>query len=247
MKAISVTELDIVTSTSDYLIDAVKSGAPEGTAFRANIQTKGRGRQGREWVSPRGNLYVSILLKPKQPISEWPSMSLVAGLALYEAIIPFRNQDDLGLKWPNDLLYQGRKCAGILLEVHDGAIMLGCGVNLSAFPEKVEGWPPISLNDGLDVTPLDAGVLMASLSERLLERYNQWNTNGFHDLRQDWLSGAAHIGQELNISRHNNQIEGRFTDVDDKGNLCLTDTSGVCHVIAQGDVIRAGVKNVTGN
>ena len=245
MKTISVTSLDVVTSTSDHLLDALNAGAPEGTAFRANVQIKGRGRQGRDWVSPRGNLYVSILLKPRQPKSVWPSLSLVAGLALYEAILPFRDADDLGLKWPNDLLYQGRKCAGLLLEAQDDAIMLGCGVNLYTSPDKTEGWPPISLNHDITMNALDADMLMASLSETLVMRYNEWNNHGFGHVKQDWIKGAAHIGQDVIISLTHDKIEGRFDDVDDTGNLCLTDATGTCHRIAQGDVVRAGVKHVT--
>ena len=245
MKTVSVTSLDVVTSTSDHLLDALKKGAPEGTAFRANVQTKGRGRQGRDWVSPPGNLYVSILLKPKQPKPSWPSLSLVAGLALYDAILPFRDSRDLGLKWPNDLLYQGRKCAGLLLEVHDDAILLGCGVNLYTSPEKTEGWPPISLNNDAAMSAIDADSLMASLSETLVMRYNDWNDHGFGHLKQDWVNAAAHIGQEVILSRAQDQLEGRFDDVDDKGNLCLVDAAGVGHTVSQGDVIRAGVKHVT--
>ena len=243
METISVTTLDIVTSTSDHLLDAARKGAPEGTAFRANVQTKGRGRRGRDWVSPRGNLYVSILLRPQRPMSEWPSLSLVAGLSLYDALLPFRRAEDLGLKWPNDLLFHDRKCAGLLLEVQDNAILLGCGVNLNLSPEKVEGWPPISLNDDLAKGPhLDADTLMASLSDHLCRRYKTWGQDGFAVLRQDWLEASAHYGQDLVITRLNDTIEGRLHDIEASGSLCLIDADGVHHVITQGDVTRARVK-----
>ena len=249
MKTISVTALDIVTSTSDHLLAALKDGAPEGTAIRANVQTKGRGRRGREWDSPRGNLYVSILLRPTRPLSEWPSLSLVAGLALYDAILPFRPSSSLGLKWPNDLLFHDRKCAGLLLEVQDDAIMLGCGVNLHASPVSVEGWPPISLNDPLaqsaplEAAPLDADTLMSSLAETLPHRYNQWGEGGFANLQEDWHAAAAHLGQDLVISRMEDSLEGRFTGLDASGNLCLLGADGVHHVITQGDVTRARLKD----
>ncbi len=243
METISVTNLDIVTSTSDHLLDAAKAGAPEGTAVRANVQTKGRGRQGRDWVSPRGSLYVSILLRPERPMHEWPSLSLVAGLSLYDAITTYRSPADMGLKWPNDVLYHQRKCAGLLLEVHDKAILLGCGVNLHERPVTVEGWPPISLNeDAADTAILDADKLMTRFSETLCARYKTWCDAGFMPMREDWLDAAAHYGQDVQISRHGDMLEGKFHDLDPAGGLCLIDDDGVHHTIAQGDVTRARVK-----
>lgn len=244
METISVTALDIVTSTSDHLLDAANKGAPEGTAFRANVQTKGRGRRGRDWVSPRGNLYVSILLRPTRPMADWPSLSLVAGLALYEAILPFRDAKTLGLKWPNDLLFHDRKAAGLLLEVHDGAILLGCGVNLNLSPDKVEGWPPISLNDDIaESDHLDAETLMDAITKTLPSRYNQWQAESFTALSQDWLQASAHFGQDLAITMQNKTVEGRFTALDPLGSLCLQDSDGVNHVITQGDVTKARLKD----
>ncbi len=239
METVSVTALDIVTSTSDHLLDAIKNNAPEGTAIRANVQTKGRGRRGRDWVSPRGNLYVSVLLRPTRAMAEWPSLSLVAGLALFDALRVFRPKNELGLKWPNDVLYQERKCAGLLLEVADGAIMLGCGVNLNASPDTVTGWPPISINDDADHANVDADSLMAQFSTTLCARYNTWCADGFMGLRDNWLEAAAHHGHMLTINRQHDVIEGRFDDIDEAGSLCLIDGDGVKHVLAQGDVTRA--------
>lgn len=250
-----ITHLDVVTSTSDHLLDALKNGAPEGTAFRANVQTKGRGRRGRDWQSPRGNLYVSILLKPKRPMAEWASLSLVASLALRDAIIEMRKASDVKLKWPNDVLYQGQKCAGLLLEVQDGAVLLGCGVNLDTKPEKVDGWQPGSLNSDIGnsdtgnsdtgnsdigLNPITADQLMAALSSTLTKRYKQWCDDGFNAHLEDWHDAAAHLGQDLMIDQgHGNSLTGQFTGLNHDGSLCLITADGVNHSISAGDVVRA--------
>jgi BirA family biotin operon repressor/biotin-[acetyl-CoA-carboxylase] ligase len=243
MDTISVTALDVVTSTSDHLLKAAREGAPEGMAIRANVQTKGRGRLGRKWQSPRGNLYVSILLRPTRPMAEWPSLSLVAGIALFDALAPYRDKSDLGLKWPNDLLYKERKCAGLLLEVHDKAVLLGYGVNLNQIPEKVNGWPPVSLNDTDDcMNHLNPEMVMSSLSETLPKRYNAWIDGGFLPMRDDWLSAAAHYGLDLVVNRNDEVIEGRFDNLEASGSLCLLDADGVSHVITQGEVTGVSIK-----
>ena len=141
-----ITHLDEVGSTSDLVRIAVRNGAPEGTAFRADIQRSGRGRHGRDWVSPLGNLYLSVLLRPQRPVPEWPGLSLMAGLALHDAVSAFRPSQRLGLKWPNDVLLDDRKIAGLLIETQDDAVILGCGVNCLHAPEKTAGWVPGWLN-----------------------------------------------------------------------------------------------------
>ena len=245
MESISVINHDVVTSTSDVLLVAAGCGAPEGLAVRARVQTEGRGRHGREWVSPRGNLYVSVLLRPRRGIEEWPSLSLVAGLSLYDAIALYRDEGMLGLKWPNDLLYRGKKCGGLLLEIHDDAVLLGCGVNLSSSPEGIDGWPAISLNDSSgDLPDLDCDKVMASFFDALLLRYNEWCEGGFLGMRGDWLLASSHYEKDLVVERHDGAVEGRFVGLDVSGGLCLVDKGGARHVISQGDVVRAGLSDV---
>ncbi|MCE2516817.1 MAG: biotin--[acetyl-CoA-carboxylase] ligase [Alphaproteobacteria bacterium] len=235
-----ITHLDVVTSTSDHLREALAANAPEGTAFRANVQTKGRGRQGRDWQSPAGNLYVSILLKPQRPMAEWPSLSLITALALRDAMMTFRAADDLALKWPNDLLYRGDKCAGLLLEVEDGAILLGCGVNLDAEPVAVDGWQAGSLNRDPDLPNVSAAALMAELETRLVARYNRWNRSGFAEQLDDWHDAAAHLGQTLKIDLGAGApLVGQFTTLNPDGSLCLRTADGVDHMITAGEVMRA--------
>lgn len=236
-----ITHLDVVTSTSDHLAEAIKANAPEGVAFRANVQTAGRGRRGRDWQSPAGNLYVSVLLRPPRPMAEWASLSLVAGLALHDAITTHRPKPDVTLKWPNDLLYRGDKAAGLLLEVENNAVMLGCGVNLDAEPERVEGWQAGSLNRGhAGDDMITADSLMKLLAQSLTNRYNDWCANGFLPQRQDWHDAAAHLGQELSLDQGGGRmLTGKFTGLNHDGSLCLRGADGIDHHITAGDVVRA--------
>lgn len=241
LRQLTLTHLDVVGSTSDHLRDSLRQDddLPEGSAVRADVQTKGRGRQGRDWQSPAGNLYLSILLRPERPSQDWPSLALVAGLALRDAIISFRNPEKVRLKWPNDVLYDGAKSGGLLLEAVDGAVVLGCGVNLDTAPTSVEGWPAGCLNDGKAKT-ISADMLTETFAPCLIDRYNQWNQDGFAPQRQDWEDAAAHLGQwlELNLGGESNVAKGEFIGLKDDGRLCLKGGDGLSHQIAAGDVMR---------
>ncbi|MGU9961790.1 MAG: biotin--[acetyl-CoA-carboxylase] ligase [Candidatus Puniceispirillales bacterium WSBS_2018_MAG_OTU23] len=245
LEKLAITHLDVVTSTSDHLAAAARINAPEGTAYRANLQTAGRGRRGRDWQSPRGNLYVSILLRPLRDKSEWPSLSLIAALALHDAVMAFRNAEDIRLKWPNDLLYRGHKFAGLLLEVIDDGVMLGCGVNLNAEPDDMmtPDWKTGRLNHGRNLKVISADALMCLFERHLISRYNRWEKHGFASQRQDWQEKAAHLGHDIMLDQGGgNSLAGVFTHLDDDGSLCLLDAFGVSHHITAGDVVRARLK-----
>ena len=130
-------------------------------------------------VFSEGNFYISVLFRPARPRGDWPSLSLVSGLALYSAVAEWRDPSDLGLKWPNDLLYQGGKTAGILLEAQDDVVVLGCGVNLNAPPDQVEGWAPSALNQSQNQDPVTKEGLLACFNEHLTRYYNLWSETGF--------------------------------------------------------------------
>lgn len=235
---------EVVTSTSDLVFEALDQHAPEGTAFTADIQTKGRGRHGRTWHSPRGNFYISILLYPKRPLMDWPSLSLMTALALYDAVVHCSHNRDLALKWPNDLLYQGGKSAGILLEKRDDAVVIGCGVNLDAPPDEVQGWAPSSLNQNKNENKITSSKLQSAFDATFTHRYKAWTEAGFAGLKSDWLMASAHHGLRLRIDQGGGKfLEGIFTDLSDDGRLCLCDDNGVDHLLAAGDVIHARLAN----
>lgn len=223
-----------------------QQGAPQGTAFRGDIQVKGRGRNGRDWVSPEGNLYISILLRPDRPMVEWPCLSLLAAVALHDAVSSFRGKDRVTLKWPNDILLDGRKCAGLLLEISGNAVILGCGVNCINAPDEVSGWKPGSLNQKADDAPVTADQVLSALEVSLIARYNDWQMNGFDRHRLDWIGAAAHIGMNLLVDMGAGaQHEGVFETLASDGSLALRLASGELINLPAGDVVRARLNGET--
>jgi|TARA_X000000950_G_scaffold286609_1_gene396044 BirA family biotin operon repressor/biotin-[acetyl-CoA-carboxylase] ligase len=240
LKRLNITHHEVVTSTSDLAAEAARNNAPEGTAFRGDIQTRGRGRHGRDWSSPRGNLYLSVILRPDRPMAEWGSLSLMAAIALHDAMTRFRDRGRASLKWPNDILLDDRKCAGLLLEIVDGAVILGCGVNCMDAPEDVTGWMAGSLNQDAADPAISPDQLLEALEISLLARYNDWHSGGFDHLRQHWIDAAAHIGDEISLDLGQGKVmTGVFETIGSDGSLLLRGQDGGITAIQAGDVLRA--------
>lgn len=245
LTSLSVTHLKEVGSTSDLAQIAGSDGAAQGTAFRADIQTSGRGRHGRDWVSPEGNLYLSVLLRPSRPMAEWPGLALVAGLALRDAILVYRDPARITLKWPNDVLLDGRKVAGLLLEVHDGAVILGCGVNCLHAPEQTTGWTPGWLNQKAADPPITADAVMETLAQTLCDRYNDWQKGGLSSILDDWKAAAAHLGHKI-VTRQSDggTLSGIFTDLGADGSMILRLEDDRMKAITAGDVVQTRPEDI---
>ena len=196
----------------------------------AGEQTAGRGRRARAWSSPRGNFYGTLVLQPKEAPQVVALRSFVAALALRDALDAVTGGGaELGLKWPNDVLMNGGKVAGILLESYGAgngiqALAIGIGVNLIAHPDPtmIEGAavPPVSVlsSTGFRVPP-------EAFLEALAPAYSHWEnmflTEGFLPLRTAWLSHAARLGEKIIARTGNETREGIFETVDAEGNLVL--------------------------
>jgi BirA family biotin operon repressor/biotin-[acetyl-CoA-carboxylase] ligase len=194
-------------------------------------QVAGRGRQGRAWVSPPGNFYGSTLvqLHPSDPPAQ--TLSLVAGLALIEAVDEAASGQPMMLKWPNDLLLGGRKLAGILLERSGDRVVIGFGVNLASAPE-VPGKQSASLSG--QVTPESFGRLLAQSFERLL---GLWRSSDPGQIAQAWLARAHPLGTELKVHSSSDEIvAGRFDGIERDGALRLRGQDGRVEVVRAGDV-----------
>ena len=178
-------------STQDELIARAQSGEPEGLAILARRQTAGRGQFGRVWVAPRGNLNLSVLLRPGTALRDAPQWSLAVGVAAAEALAPF--VPGLRLKYPNDLMLDGRKLGGILVDsAADGArlawLVIGIGINIAEAPVLAEQ-PTIALAErGVTIEP-------EALARLILGRIEHWYGivagQGFAPVRAAWLALAA--------------------------------------------------------
>lgn len=195
-------------------------------------QTSGRGRRGRAWTDPEGNFAATYVSRPDGPADQVAQRSFVAALALHEALLTVTGRAEcFALKWPNDVLCNGAKLAGILLEsVGQGAgvahLAIGIGVNLRHAPEAESGaLRPVSLlsETGIAVTPEEFLDILAPAFARW---EHQLTTYGFAPIRQAWLNAAAKLGESIIARTTHAQHEGTFKGIDDRGALVLQTAQG---------------------
>ncbi len=196
-------------------------------------QTKGRGRRGRAWSDPVGNFAGTLVLRPAEAPNVAALRSFVASLALYDAFAAVTGRPDgLSLKWPNDVLLNGGKVAGILLEsVGQGTqishLAIGLGVNLRNAPDSVEEGAvrPVSLlsETGADVDP---ETFLSHLAMAYAAYEVQFTTFGFAPIRERWMSRAARLGQVITARTARQETTGTFADVDKDGQLILETAQG---------------------
>ena len=221
-------------STNADMIALARSGAEEGLWLRAERQTQGRGRHGRAWSSPSGNLYASTIvrLRPSDPPA--PTLALVAAVALEECVAAYLQRDGLLLKWPNDLLLDGAKLSGILLERADGAVVIGMGVNLATHPDLAERRTTSLAAQGIAADPADFTETLAGAFARWLGR---WRGEGLGPIRARWLDHAHPVGTALSATLpEGGTVDGLFDGLDRDGALILRLADGSRHVIHAGDV-----------
>ena len=219
--------LDTVDSTNEEAKRRAREGAEEGTLVWSREQAKGRGRRGREWVSPPGNLYLSLVLRPQAPQMRHGELGFVTAVALGEAISAFVPPTPaLRYKWPNDILLGGRKASGILLESECGAgwLVLGVGVNVAHAPQGTET-PATSLED-----EGTAGATVEAVLDRFAHAFlgwmDHWAEAGFAPIRTAWLERAQGLGERIGVRLPNVILEGRFVDLDASGALVLETDAG---------------------
>lgn len=207
------------------------AGAVEGDWLVALEQHGGRGRQGREWVSPAGNFYGTTIVQVRPSDPPAPTLSLAAGLALVEAVDVAAPATPLLLKWPNDLMLGGRKLAGILLERSGDRVAVGFGVNLASAPPLADR-EAASL--GGKIAPHAFAPLLAGSFARLLDL---WRHHEPALLAQAWLARAHAVGTMLRVhSGSDETVEGRFDGIEPDGALRLRRPDGATDVVRAGDV-----------
>ncbi|OYW68909.1 MAG: biotin--[acetyl-CoA-carboxylase] ligase [Bosea sp. 12-68-7] len=230
---------DEVGSTMEEARRALQQGDPGQLWVVARSQNAGRGRHGRQWSSPPGNLYASLLLvNPCEPALA-PQLGFVAGLALHDAAARVTGlaAPRLALKWPNDLLVDGAKCSGLLLEGESGAgrfaVIAGLGINIASCAQGTP-YPASFLRAHRPDVTIEA--TLAALAEAFAERFAIWRRpGGFGPTRQAWLERAAFLGQTITIRPPSGTVTGVFSGLDPGGRLLL-ETAGGTRAFDAGDL-----------
>jgi BirA family biotin operon repressor/biotin-[acetyl-CoA-carboxylase] ligase len=233
---------DRIGSTNDEARRLAERGAEAGAVVVAKEQLKGRGRHGRVWQSPPGNLYASLLLRPRCTVARSAQLSLVASLALAEALIALAPPDaDVRVKWPNDVLVGGAKVAGLLLESATSAgdrvawVVVGSGVNIASAPDDVP-YPATALRyEGFPLlAPLDLLARYLAVLDAWLRR---WRHGGFGAVRPAWLALGCAAGDPVRLRLASEEISGWFHDVTEAGALVIRDNGGGHRQITAGELL----------
>jgi len=243
--------LDITDSTQSEAQRRAAAGAPEGTVVTARHQRAGRGRRGHDWWdAPGQSLLASVLLRPPGPVTTAPQLSLVGGLAVADALVAVASVP-ARIRWPNDLLVDGRKVCGILAEASSDSVgagagrlhhvILGIGVNLAqtAFPTALAD-RATSLRLVTGRAPEASAVLTAVL-EQLARHYDAWRAGGFAALRAAWLERSTLPGQTVRLP---DGSDGVGVDVGDDGILVARAGDGRLVHIVSGGTVEEGMTHV---
>jgi BirA family transcriptional regulator, biotin operon repressor / biotin---[acetyl-CoA-carboxylase] ligase len=227
-------ELDSTNEEARRLAAGGEAGPLWITAAR---QTAGRGRRGRIWDAGEGNLAASLLLRPTAPQAIIGQLSFVAALAAAEMATHFAPQAVIQVKWPNDVLGNGKKLAGILLESgQDGPgrwLAIGIGVNLASFPQAAE-FPATSLAQ-LSIASPSPDMAVCVLAARFAHWYDVWMNEGFETVRTAWLARAGGLGGAIRARLPHETRTGIFEGIDASGALLLSE-QGCVRAIAAGEV-----------
>ncbi|HET6307935.1 MAG TPA: biotin--[acetyl-CoA-carboxylase] ligase [Rhodopila sp.] len=226
---------DSIGSTNDEALRLAREGAPHGTVVHADQQTAGRGRLAHTWHSPAGNLHMSVLLRTGHPPQRTAELSFLAALAVadtVETLLP--PQSRAVLKWPNDVLVNGGKIAGILLEQADAdAIILGIGLNVLEAPSNLAlKTTTVVASGGIASVDSARDIVLQQLGRRLAT----WQEEGFTPIREEWLQRSFPIGSPIRTNAAGEPVTGEFAGLDPDGALLLDTQEGRRRIVA-GEIV----------
>jgi BirA family transcriptional regulator, biotin operon repressor / biotin---[acetyl-CoA-carboxylase] ligase len=240
-REIPVLRFESLDSTNEEALRQLAGGASLPFWIVANEQREGRGRNGRHWISQKGNLYATLVIETGVSPATATQLSFVAGLAAHDATamhLPTERIPALRLKWPNDVMLGGAKLAGVLLESlrrpkGEGlAVILGVGVNVSHAPANVER---ATTSLGLDAAAVPK--VFASLARAFETRLALWDEGRrFPRIREAWLSRAMALNESISVNLNGSAIRGKFRGVDPAGALQLETEPGVVITVTAGDI-----------
>ena len=231
--------LDSVDSTSSEVVRRADAGAREGLLVWAMRQTQGRGRHGRQWDSPAGNLYCSLLLEPDVDPATAAELGFVLGISIRECIVNLVPANCVvRCKWPNDVLVDGQKIAGVLLEAtarqHAIRVVAGIGINLVSHPVETP-YPATDLKS-VGAENGNPALVLKAVMNAVFQWRETWMRQGFTAVREAWLERAAGLGEAIEVKLSERTLSGTFMSLNDSGALELCDADGIAHTVTAGDV-----------
>ena len=247
----SIIFFDKLDSTNLEAKRLINRGIKDNYIIVASEQYLGKGRNGNIWYSPEGNLYFSIMLRHKNNISTLSQISLIISLSCHEAMQYVLRDNELSLfprsfkiKWPNDLLINGKKFCGILLEslpyitpienIITHYLIVGVGINLISSPKNLNYLTTSLKEEGIQYN--SRNELLHQIIKRFDENYKFWQIKGFADIKNRWLQNVYNIGKKISVNMKGKQLSGIFKDLDDNGQMIIESDSGNVHRIATCDI-----------
>lgn len=234
---------DILDSTNTMAKQLIRLGADEGTVVIAGCQTLGRGRYDREWCSPEGGLYLTLIIRPKVDVVDFPLYNLLTACAVSVSVRELYDLD-VTLKWPNDVLLDSDKISGILSEVVQNPagelrIIIGVGINVNT---RISDYPVI-IQDQLTTICFELGAdlsleqLVAHLIVQIFNRLKVVEeSNSFKSILTEWRELTSTLGRKITIQEDMEEIMGVATDIDDQGALIVELDTGETRIVSVGDV-----------
>ncbi|MEX6632004.1 biotin--[acetyl-CoA-carboxylase] ligase [Hyphococcus lacteus] len=224
---------DSLDSTSLEAKRRAEKSMAEPRWFVALKQTAGYGRRGRDWKQRTGDFAGTLLFRPDGPVEHRGQLSFIVALTLAFTLDEFIDAERIQLKWPNDVLLGGAKCAGILLENLDDYLAIGIGVNIVNAPGGLE-YKTARMMDFTDAPP-EPAQLCARLDHHFWTLYREWRATGFPSIKNRWTDRAVGIGTEITVRLPNETLSGTFNGIDDNGALILRSGAGK-RIITAGEV-----------
>lgn len=239
----SIEIYETLDSTSAEAKRRIAAGARGPAWIIALHQTAGYGRRGKAWAQESGDFAGSLLFSTEAEPGAFGQLSFVLALAVHDALSTLIAKGDMRIKWPNDILVDGAKIAGLLLEMVDAAgarmLVAGIGVNVVSTP-SIDAYATTRLLD-YESAPMPP-ALAEAIDANFWAHYGIWRADGFAPARREWLARAAGVGAEITVGLPNETLIGVFEDIDDSGGLVLRFDGGT-RIISAGDVYFGGPDN----
>ncbi len=236
-EGVQLLEFDQIDSTNAEARRMAEAGECGPIWIRGDVQTAGRGRRGRGWISPAGNLFATLLIRPQATPAEAALLSFAAALAVAETLDAFVDAERVRLKWPNDVQLDGKKVCGALLESAAGPsgqvdwLAVGIGINLASHPHLDEP-QTISLAEAMGGIAPPPQVALTHLAASFARWYASWEQDGFAPLRTAWLARARGLGEAITVNLPQEVLHGTMGGIDDSGALLLETVGGIRKISA---------------